>query len=176
VDTLKSIFERRSIRNYTGDAVDRDNLLTLAKAGMAAPSSYDTRHFRLILVDDEETISKLAEAMPNAKMVIPAKHAVIVASDLSVAHGGIEIDYWLQDCSAAAQNVLLAAHDLGLGACWTGIHPREERVTFVKELMGIPENVRPVCLIVVGTPSGEEKPRDKFDASFVCWNRWGNGS
>ena len=174
MDMLKSIFERRSIRKYTGDPVSREQLLTLVKAGMAAPSSRDTRHFNFVIVDDNEMVDKLAKGLPYAKMLETARHAIIVASDLSVAYGGFEIDYWLQDCSAAAENVLLAAQALGLGACWTGVHPREERVSFIKEIMGLPEDIRPLCVIAVGIPAGEEKPRDKFDPSHVFWNRWGS--
>ena len=174
METLKTIFDRRSIRKYTGDAIDREKLLVLAKAAMSAPSSQDTRHFRIILVDDYEVVEKLLEGLPYSKMLETAKHAVIVASDLSVAYGGIEIDYWLQDCAAATENVLLAAKDLGLGTCWTGVHPREERVKHVQDVLGLAENVRPLCVIAVGVPDGEEKPRDKFDPSFVSWNKWGN--
>ena len=173
VEMLEVIFDRRSIRKYTGKKVSREDLTTLAKAGMAAPSSRDTRHFRLIIIDDEKVIDKLLEGLPYAKMLETAKHAIIVASDLDVAYGGIDIDYWLQDCSAAAENILLAAQSLGLGACWTGVHPREERVEFIKKELGLPDNVRPMCAIAVGVSAGEEKPRDKFDPAFVSYNSWG---
>ncbi|MBF0512127.1 MAG: nitroreductase family protein, partial [Candidatus Omnitrophica bacterium] len=104
MDSLKTILERRSIRKYTGSAVSRETLLRLAKAGMSAPSSRDTRHFRFIIVDAPELIDKLAQELPYSKMLTTARHAIIVASDLSVAHGGSSTDYWVQDCSAAAQN------------------------------------------------------------------------
>lgn len=170
---LKAIFDRRSVRKYTGDAVSREQLEMLVKAGMAAPTSRDSRHFRFIIVDDPALIDKLPEGLPYAKMLSTARHAIIVASDLSVAYGGLEIGYWLQDCSAAAENILLAAQSLGLGACWTGVHPREERVGFLKELLNLQEDVRPLCLITVGVPTGEDsKPRDKFNAEHVFWNTW----
>ena len=175
METLKTIFDRRSIRKYTGDTVDREKLLTLAKAGMAAPSSQDTRHFRFVLVDDSAVIDQLLEGLPYSKMLETAKHAVIVASDLSVAYGGFEIDYWLQDCAAAAENILLAAKDQGLGTCWTGVHPRDERVKHVQDAVGLPENIRPLCVIAVGVSAGVEKPRDKFDSQHVSWNQWESG-
>ncbi len=173
METLRAIFDRRSIRKYSGALIDADKLKILAKAGMAAPSSRDTRHFNFILINDQDLIDQLNEGLPYSKMLGTARHAVVVVSDLSVAHGGIETDYWAQDCAAAAQNILLAAHDLGLGACWTGIHPREERVAMVKRILEIPENYRPLCVIAVGVPSGEGKPRDKYDPSHVFWNQWG---
>lgn len=172
MEIIKTILERRSVRIFTGEKIGRDKLGELAKAGMAAPSSRDTRHFRFIIVDDDATVERLAESLPYAKMLHTAKHAVIVASDLSVAHGGADSDYWAQDCAAAAENVLLAAHALGLGACWTAAHPREERVQQVKEILSIPDNVRPLCVIAVGVPAGEDKPRDKFNADHVFWNAW----
>ncbi len=173
MDTIKTILERRSIRKYTGELVDRDKLMTLVKAGMAAPSSRDTRHFYFVVVDDQKLVDVLNEGLPYSKMLGTARHAIIVASDLSVAHGGAETDYWAQDCSAAAQNICLAAKASDLGACWTGIHPREDRVEFVKKTLDIPENIRPLCLITVGVSTGDEKPRDKFDSSHVFVNKWG---
>lgn len=174
MDTLKAILERRSIRKYTGEKIDRDKLVLLAKAGMAAPSSRDTRHFNFVIVDDEEIIKELAEGLPYAKFVLQAKHAIVVISDLSVAYGGFEIDYWLQDSCAAAQNILLAAKAQGLGSCWAGVHPREERVEHLRKVLGLPDNVRPICVISIGIATGEEKARDKFDPTHVFINKWGN--
>jgi len=172
MDLLKSIFERRSIRKYSGESINRDKLLNLAKAGMAAPSSRDTRHFYFIIIDDSALIDKLTEGLPYSKMVGSARHAIVVLSDLSIAHGGSETDYWAQDCSAAAQNILIASQAMGIGACWTALHPREERVSFVREALALPENIRPLCLIAVGVPAGGDAPRDKYDPSHVFWNQW----
>ena len=174
METLDAILSRRSVRQYTGGEVSQEQLLILVRAGMAAPSSRDTRHFRFVVVDDPAMIDTLAEGLPYAKMLETARHAVIVASDLSVAHGGAETDYWIQDCAAASENILLAAQDMGLGACWTGVQPREERVAFITKTLGLPENVRPLCVIAVGVPAGKERPRDKFNPEHVCWNKWGN--
>ena len=173
MDTLTAIFERRSIRRYTASPVSRDILIKLAKAGAAAPSSRDSRHFRFIIVDDPALIDQLTAALPYAKMLSTARHAIIVASDLNVAYGGAEIAYWIQDCSAATQNILLAAKALGLGACWTAAHPRPDREALVKKLLNLPEHVNPLCVIAVGVASGEEKPRDKYNPSHVHFNTWG---
>jgi nitroreductase len=172
METLKTIFERRSVRQYTGDPVEREQLETLVKAGMAAPSSRDTRHFYFVIVDDPELIDQLNEKLPYSKMLASARHAIVVISDLKVAHGGAETDYWAQDCAAASQNILLAAKDLGLGACWTGTHPREARVQVVRELLSLPDHVRPLCVIAVGKPTDTVEPRDKFDQTHVFWNQW----
>ena len=169
---LETIQNRRSIRRYTGKPVSREELATLVRAGMAAPSSRDTRHWYFIAVDDESTIKKLTEGLPYAKMLLAARHAIIVASDLTQAHGGDATDYWVQDCSAAVQNILLAAQSIGLGACWTAAYPRQERIAFVKQTLGMPDNVMPLCVIAVGHPTGEDKPRDKFDPARLFWNKW----
>lgn len=173
MDTLDAIFNRRSVRQYTGGKVGKEQLSVLVRAGMAAPSSRDTRHFRFIIIDEPSMIDALADGLPYAKMLATARHAIVVASDLSVAHGGAETDYWAQDCAAASENILLAAQASGLGACWTGVQPREERVAFITETLGLPETVRPLCVIAVGVPAGKESPRDKFNPDHVFWNRWG---
>lgn len=172
MDTLQTILDRRSIRRYTGAPVSRDTLLQLARAGMAAPSSRDTRHFRFIIVDDPQLIDQLAEGLPYAKMLVTSRHAIVVASDLSEAHGGSSTDYWVQDCAAAAQNILLAAKALGLGSCWTAAHPRPERVALVKKTLGLPEHISPLCVVAIGVPTGEDKPRDKFNSAHVYFNKW----
>lgn len=169
---LETIQQRRSVRRYSGKPVSRRSMEILVRAGMAAPSSRDTRHWYFIAVDDQGTIDKLAEGLPYAKMLLTARHAIVVASDLTQAHGGAETDYWIQDCSAAVQNILLAAQSIGLGACWTAAHPRPERMLYVKETLGIPQNVEPLCVIAVGYPSVNEKPRDKFDPARLLWNKW----
>jgi nitroreductase len=173
---LKNILTRRSVRQFTGDPVKREDLLVLARAGFAAPSSRDTRHFSFVVVDDVNLVNKLAEGLPYAKMLLTAKHAIIVCSDMTLAHGGTSTDYWVQDCSAAAENILLAAHSLGLGACWTAAHPRPERVAFVKQTLGLSDNIMPLCVVAVGKPAGKNEPRDKFEPTRVHWNVWEKSS
>jgi nitroreductase len=167
---LKAIFDRRSIRRYTGEPVSREVLTELVRAGMAAPTSRDTRHFCFVVVDDMSLIHKMAEELPYAKMLLTAKHAIVVGSDLSLAHGGDSTDYWVQDCAAAAQNILIAAQALGLGACWTAAHPRPERASAVRAILGLSENISPLCVIAVGHPVGGDKPRDKFDPAKLFFN------
>jgi nitroreductase len=172
MDTLRTILDRRSIRRYTKAPVSREMLLQLAKAGMAAPSSRDTRHFRFIIVDDPSLIDRLGTGLPYSKMLLTARHAIVVASDLTAAYDAASTDYWVQDCAAAAQNILLAAKALGLGACWTAAHPRPERIALVKEALVLPEHISPLCVIAIGMPTGEDKPRDKFNAAHVRFNKW----
>jgi len=171
--TLQTIFNRKSVRQYTGKPVKREDLTTLIHAGMAAPCSWGKCCWYFIAVDEMDVIQKLADGLPNAKMLLPAKHAIVVLADLTLAHGGAETPYWIQDCSATTENILIAAEALGLGACWTGVHPRAERAALVQKVLGVPEHVMPLCVIAVGHPSGEEKPRTKIDAGRIFWGRWG---
>ncbi len=172
MNILKSILDRRSIRRYTKAPVSREILSQLAKAGMAAPTSRDTRHFRFIIVDDPTLIDQLGTGLPYSKMLLTARHAIVVASDLSTAYDAGSSDYWIQDCSAAAENILIAAKALGLGSCWTAAHPRPERVALVKKILALPEHISPLCVIAIGVPAGEDKPRDKYNAAHVHFNKW----
>lgn len=172
MDCLQVIFERRAVREYNGQPVERQTLLNLVRAGMAAPTSKDKRHLRFIVVDDGATIDRLVEGLPYSKMLATSRHAIIVASDLSVAYGVEDTDYWAQNCAAAAQNILLAATAQGLGSCWTSIHPREDRIIFLRKILKLPFHVRPLCVIAIGFAAQRPESRDKFDGSHVFWNQW----
>lgn len=172
---LKTIFSRKSVRTYTGEPVGREALTTLMHAGMAAPCSHNKRCWFFIAVDDPAVIAKLLTGLPYAKMLATAKHAIVVLADMKFAHGGAETPYWVQDCSATTENILLAAEALGLGACWTGVHPRPEREAFLREALGVPGHVMPLCVIAVGHASGKDKPQDKRDDARVFWNNWNGG-
>jgi len=173
-ETIKTILNRKSIRKYTGKPVSAQDLDLIIRAGMAAPCSYDKRCWFFVIVNDQLTLEKLAEGLPHAKMILSSKQAIVVCADLNLSHGGNEVPYWIQDCSATIENMLIAAESLGLGACWTGTHPRPERVKFVQENLGMPEHVVPLSVIAVGHPAGEEKPKDKFDSTRIFINKWGN--
>jgi len=173
MDMLDIIFNRRSIRSYAGEKISRQQLELLVKAGMAAPVARNERHLYFMVVDDPALLKQMEEGLPNAKMLSPAGHAVVVMSDVSRSYGGRETAYWIQDCAAAAQNILIAVQALGLGACWTGVHPREERVLFLKECLHLPEEIVPLCVIAVGIPAQDGgAPHDKYDPDHVCWNEW----
>ncbi|MBF0483394.1 MAG: nitroreductase family protein [Candidatus Omnitrophica bacterium] len=171
--TLQTIHSRKSVRQYTGQPVERDILTTIMQAGMAAPCSRGQCCWSFIAVDDSAMIEKLNNGLPYAKMLETAKHAIIVLADLNLAHGGTEAPYWIQDCSATAENILLAAESLGLGACWTAAHPRPERVEFLKTTLELPDHIIPLCVIAIGHPKDAPKPKNKIDNSKIFWNKWG---
>ncbi len=171
-DTLKTIFARKSVRAYRSEAVSDEKLQVLVRAGMAAPTAVDKRPWEFVVVTDRAILKQLADALPYAKMADRAAAAIVVGGDVRKQWGGMESDYWIMDCSAATQNILLAAESMGLGAVWTAVYPEESRVRAVRQILGIPHHVVPLNLIPVGMPAGREKAKDKYDPRQVHWNKW----
>jgi len=168
---LKTIYSRKSVRSFTSQEVSIELLEELARAGMAAPSARNLQPWAFVIVTDRSTLDTLAERLPYAKMLYEAPAAITVCGDLSKAGDSPE-GYWVQDCSAATQNILLAAEALGLGAVWTGVHPRADRVTTVKDVLKLPYNVIPLNVIPIGYPKGKHQPKDKFKAENIHWQHW----
>jgi len=170
-ETLKFIFGRRSIRVYAPGEVGESEITRLLQAAMAAPSAVAKDPWRFVVIRKRETLSAIAAALPNGGMLATAPLGIFVCGDLNAAHDR-QLSYLLQDCSAAIENLLLCAHALGLGACWLGVHPREDRVRKLKEILSLPESVIPISGIAIGRP-GEEKPaRTRFNREYVHWEKW----
>jgi nitroreductase len=164
---VQTIFARRSIRKYTDDPVSDADTKTLLEAAMAAPSASNRKPWAFIVVTKRETLDALAETHPHGKMLFEATLCIAVCGDLTEMER-----YWVQDCSAATENLLLAATALDLGAVWLGVYPREERVTAVREVLSIPEHITPLNLISIGHPAEEKEPRTQYDGSRVHYERW----
>ena len=170
---LQNIHSRKSVRNFTEQAVSREQLDTLVRAAMAAPSGRDMRPWKFIVVDDRKVMDRLAEELPYAKMLKTAQAAVVVCGDMSVVDKkGNPSGNWTFDCSAATENLLLAAEAMGLGAVWTGVHPYEERLAAVTKAFNLPENIIPLNVIPIGYPKGEPTPKDKYDERNIHYNAW----
>jgi nitroreductase len=169
MDTLEAIFTRRSIRAYTSQPVSVDTIENLLRAAMQAPSAGNQQAWQFVAVTSRPQLNALAEALPYGRMLTTAPLGIIVCGDLEHEKSK---GYWVQDCSAATQNILLAAHALGLGAVWLGVYPREDRVRDVRQTLGIPESYIPLCAIAVGYPA-EQKPRaDRYDPARVHHDKW----
>ena len=147
--------------------VEKEKLETLVRAGMAAPSSRDRRPWEFIIVTDRDILDTMGDGLPLARMLKETKQAIIVCGD-TVKSGNA----WQLDCSAAAQNVLLAAESLGLGAVWTAAYPYPERMNVVREALHLPDHIVPLTVIPVGYPTGIEKPKDKFNKKQIHYNGW----
>lgn len=170
---LDNILARKSVRNYTDEPVRQSQLDTLARAAMAAPTGRDMRPWKFVIVSDSAVMRSLAGELPYAKMLAEAQAAIVVCGDLSVMDDqGNPSTNWTFDCSAATENLLLAAEAMQLGAVWTGVHPYEERVAAVKSALGLPDHIVPFSLVPIGHPKGEPQPKDKYDADNIHYNGW----
>ena len=163
---LENIAERKSVRKYLNKSVEEDKIDAMVKAGMAAPSGMDRRPWGVVVVTDREALDSMAAKLPYAKMLTNAPLAIVVCGDTTRS------SYWYLDCSAATQNVLLAAEALGLGAVWTAAYPYEDRIDVVRQNTGLPENIVPLCVIPIGYPDGPQKAKDKFDPQRVHRNKY----
>jgi nitroreductase len=168
---LSFIFGRRSVRAYAPGEVGDDAVRFMLEAAMAAPSAVAKDPWRFVVVRNKETLNRIAEALPNGKMLPQAALGIVVCGDLEAAHDR-QLSYLLQDCSAAIENLLLCAHVLGLGACWLGIHPREERLRRVSQVLRLPASVLPVSCIAIGQPGEAKQPRTRYNPAFVHHEKW----
>jgi len=172
IDKFQFLLGRRSIRVFAPGEVSEAAITQLLQAAMAAPSAVAKDPWRFVVLRQRETLAALAAALPNGAFLATAPLGIIVCGDLEAAHDR-QLSYLLQDCAAAIENLLLCAHALGLGACWLGVHPREERVRKLKEILGLPASVIPVAGIVVGRPGEDKEPRTRFNPRYVHWEKWG---
>lgn len=171
-NTLDVIHSRKSVRNFTEKAVTKEQLEILVKAGMAAPSARNLQPWAFIVITERKVLDDLADSLPYAKMLKQVSGAIVVCGDLSKAATDVDQAYWVQDCSAASQNILLAAESMGLGAVWTAVYPYEERINSVKKILSLPENIIPLNVIPVGYPTGIDKPKNKWKPENLHWNKW----
>jgi nitroreductase len=169
MDSLEAIHTRRSIRKYTNDPVSDDTVHELLAAAMSAPSAGNEQPWQFIVVKDRTLLSEVARVNPFAGMAKEAPVAVLVCGDTSLEkYPG----FWVQDCSAATQNLLLAAHSKGLGAVWTGIHPNQDRVAGFRRLFKLPDPVIPLALVVIGHPAQSVSRQDRYRKERVHINQW----
>jgi nitroreductase len=163
------VLDRRSIRKYTEQAIDDATVEKLLAAAMSAPSAGNQQPWQFVVVRDPEIKKRVPEIHPYSSMVPDAPVAILVCGD---PEGGRWYDYWVQDCAAATENILVEACALGLGAVWLGVHPLEERVEGLRQLLGIPASIVPFALIPVGYPAEHKPPSARYQAERIHWGRW----
>ncbi len=168
---IDNLFARRSIRRFTDQPVDAEQIDMLLKAAMAAPSANNSKPWHFIVVTDGAIRDALAVAHPYARMASESPVCIVPCGESGLSRGS-QSEFWIQDLSAATENILLAATGLGLGAVWCGVHPSEERVAAVRRVLGIPERVVPFALIPVGHPAEDKEPRTQYDGDRVHRERW----
>jgi nitroreductase len=160
------IFARRSIRAYTGEPLSEADVKALLEAGMAAPSASNRKPWHLVAVTDRATLRELARSHPFGKMLARAALGIAVCGDPAIS------DWWVQDCSAATENILVAASGLGLGGVWLGCHGRPEREQAIRQVLGIPERIGVLSMLSIGHPAETKEARTQYDPKRVHQDRW----
>ena len=168
---FENIFNRKSVRQFTSEPVSNADIQAMLKAAMAAPTAVNYQPWRFVVVTERAKLDAMADILPYAKMLKQAPLAIVVCGETTWM-GGNENPYWEQDCSAATQNILLAAEALGLGAVWTGVFPNPELADPLSEFLGLPENVQPLCAIPIGHHDGTTQPKDKWKPENIHYERW----
>lgn len=169
MDVLEAIRSRRSIRRFEDRPVADDAVKQLLEAAMQAPSARNAQPWQFLVLDDRQILAKIAEINPNAQMAASAPLGILVCGDLKLEKSA---GYWVVDCAAAVENMLLAAHGLQLGAVWTGVYPRDRRMEGLKRLLGLPDHVIAHSLVIVGYPAETLAPENRFHPDRVHRNRW----
>lgn len=179
---LDVIMTRTSIRQFTGEPVSMEQLEILLRAGMAAPTAMNSQPWRFVVLTEKERIAELLGGGPRSGMFTDAGAVIVVCGQTTMMRKpfgqpdapAVEMDniFWYEDCSAATENILLAAKALGLGAVWTAGYPATERIAPLAAALGLPENVVPLSIIPVGIPAEDPAPKDKWNPDHIHWNNW----
>lgn len=170
MNAIDAIYKRRSIRNYLDKQVDRETIITLLKAATAAPTAVNCQPWEFIVVDQVDKINKLKNELTFARYNAPT--AIIVCANMDLTLKGADHDLWIQDCSAAIENILIAATSLGLGSVWIGIYPVQNRVLLLKRIFNIPDHVIPLSMVYIGHPAEEKAPRTRYTEKRVYWQEY----
>ena len=163
---IENIFSRKSVRSYEDKDIEKEKIALLLQAAMAAPSGRDLRPWEFIVLNDRTILDSLSVKLPYAKMLTQARYAIVVCGDVARS------SYWYLDCSAAAQNILLAAEAQGLGAVWTAAYPYEDRIRVVRKYTELPGNIVPLCVIPFGYPAALQEPKQKYDEKKVHYEKY----
>lgn len=169
---LDVIMTRTSVRSYSDAPVGSNTIDTLLRAAMAAPTAGNIQPWRFVVIDSRDILDSIAAKFGNMKMAAQAEAAVIVCGDMEATFPGDGKEYWVQDASAATENLLLAAHACGLGAVWCGIYPIPECVSQFSDMLQLPDNIVPMACVCLGYPDGTNTPKDKWRPENVHYNRW----
>ncbi|ABR55020.1 nitroreductase [Methanococcus vannielii SB] len=168
---MNAIFERRSIRHYTLEDVSEELIDDLLLAAMSAPSACDQRPWDFVVIRNKETLLGISKVNPHAKMLNEAPVSIAVCGNMKRVNGDCK-QFWVQDCAAATENILLEAQDKGLGAVWLGFYPVEERVEKMRKIIHAPDNIVPFSVVAIGHPAEKPVPVEKFDKERIHYEKW----
>jgi nitroreductase len=170
MDAVDAIMTLRSVRLYTGEPVDEATVETLLRAAMQAPSARNAQPWHFVVMRDRALLEAIPKFHPYSNMLLNAPLAILVCGDQEVEE---DPEYINQDCAAATQNILLAAHALGLGAVWLGVYPRNKRIQEMRKLLNIPSRILPVSLIALGHPAEDQVETDRYKPERIYHDSWG---
>ncbi len=169
MEAMEAILSRRSIRKYTDKKVSDEVVKELLEAGMSAPSAGNEQPWHFVAITDHKILDEIPKIHPYSGMLKEAPLAILICGDESLQkYEG----YWVQDCSAATENILIAANAIGLGGVWLGVYPIEDRVAGIRKLLGMPEKVIPFALLSIGYPAEQKPLADRYDESRVHHDKW----
>jgi nitroreductase len=170
METMDAIFARRSLRKFQDRPVEPEKIELLLKAAMAAPSARNSKPWEFVVVTEPSMLEKVRSAMTFGKFNAPV--AIIVCGNLSIVRRPLSGQFWVQDCSAATQNILVAAVSLGLGTVWCGVHSIHVFTKRISKVLGLPEHVKPLNVIYVGYPDQDKPARTQYNAGRVHWQTY----
>lgn len=168
MEAIDAIMSRRSIRKYTEKKIPEETITKLLKTAMNAPSAHNKQPWHFIVIDDHEIMKEITKYHNYSKMLEQASHAIIVLGDNQIQN----TDFWIHDCSAATENILIAANSLGLGAVWLGVHPSEALIERTKKMFNVPVHVIPLGIVSLGFPEETKPPRANYNPKRVHRNKW----
>jgi nitroreductase len=166
-EIIDIILSRRSIRQFTDEPVEHETLILLLKAAMSAPTACNSQPWEFIVVTEQEMLAHIREKFLFARYNAPA--AIVTCGNVGIANNSAAREHWVQDCSAATENILIAAAGMGLGAVWIGVYPYPSKIRPLAEVLGIAENVVPLSMVYVGYPAESKAPRTQYDEHKVYW-------
>jgi nitroreductase len=169
MEVMTAILTRRSVRRYTGVPIKEDELRTILEAGFHGPSAHNLRPMSFVVINDTKQLEAIAQFHPYAKMLPQAGCCIIVCGDIKMQK--LE-GFLVEDCSAAIENILLAAHSLNLGAVWCGLFPIKELTEGFTKLLNLPENIIPVGMVVIGNKEESVQPLNRYDETKIHYNNW----
>lgn len=171
MNAMEALLTRRSIRSFTGQDVEPEKIEQMLRAAMYAPSAHNSQDWSFIVVRDPKTRAALSVLTPYCGMITNAPVCIVVCGEPAQQRAG-QKEFFVQDCSAATQNLLLAAHALGLGAVWCGVYPNERVVEKARGLLGIPAEVVPFALVAVGYAARTPDAPERFRADRIHAEKW----
>lgn len=169
---FENIMSRTSVRSYTEKPVEQEKVEMMLRAGMAAPSACNKQPWHFVVINDREILDQIPQFSPYAGMVKQAPLAIVVCGCLDKTLEDTEQEFWIQDCSAATENILLMAHGLGLGGVWTALYPLKERYEGMQQLLHLPKTMIPLNTLIIGYPKNQAEAKDKWKEENISYNKW----